>query len=160
MTRSRRRSRPRGAALAVAVAVLLVVAGAHGTGAYTTGHVDRTSTVNVTSDGTAALGLDTATAVHTNRTERLVTVTNRLDRDVSVTVALRSSSVDAADLVLDGANEGDRLTVSIGKGASQRIDVAVADDSSLVGQTVDFDTEATATGLHVTADDRRAPIES
>lgn len=160
MSRSRRRTRSRTFTVLAVLGLVVVAALGQGTGAYTTGRIDRTSNVDVTADSTGVYGIDTAAAVHTNSTERLVTLTNRLGRDVSVTVSLRSGSTDAGDLVVDGENVGDEVTLSLTNGDSRRIDVRIPDNETLVGRTVGFDARATATGLHATAANRSVTIES
>ncbi|WP_435066892.1 hypothetical protein [Haloplanus sp. C73] len=146
----------------VAAAVLITAAlgGVSPTTAFTTGDVDRSSAVDVVTDPEAALGVDSATAVHTNSTDPLVDTTNRLDRATTVTVSLRDNSTSYADLVVDGTNEGDSISLSLGRGDAARVSVVLPDDESLVGSTVRFDVSASASGLHVSATDRRVPIES
>lgn len=161
MTRSRRRSGPRPWGLLVlAVAIALLAVGGHGAGAFTTGAVDRSSTVDVTNDTAGVYGIDTATAVHVNATEPLVTLTNNFGRDVTVTVELRSDSTGKGDLVVGGTTYGDRVSFGLAAGDSRTVDVAVANDSTLAGETVYFHARASASGLYVTANDRGVPIQS
>lgn len=162
----RRRSRSRGTkyplwtAVVVAASLLAVAAGGGiGAGAFSTADVDRQSSIDVASDPEGALGVDTATAVHVNSTERLVNLTNRLGRETTVTVELRSGSKDRGDLVVDGVNEGNRTSRTLGPGESVQIDVSVPDDGSLVGESIRFDVRGSATGLRVSANDRSVPIE-
>lgn len=158
------RSRRRGGSgpvrlLAVVLVALFVVASGLGTAAFTTGSLDRASDVDVAADTDGVYGIDLSSAVHTNSTERLVTLTNRLDRDVTVTITLDSASTDRGDLVVGGVNEGNQTSFTLASGNSQRIDVAVPDDDSLVGTTIVFHAEASADGLYVSAENRTVPIE-
>lgn len=160
MTRSRRRTHSRSTIPVVAtVALLLVCAGALGAAGFSTGYVDRNSAVAVTSDTTGIFGIDSATSVHTNSTERLVTLTNRLDRDATVTVTLHADSTDTGSLVVDGTNHGTQATFTLATGASRRIEIEIPDDETLVGRTVHFRTEAVADGVYVSARNRTVPIE-
>lgn len=144
-------------------ALVVVLAVAFGTGpaamAFTTGSVDRNSAVDVVSDSNAALGIDSAPAVHTNTTDPLVNVTNHLDRDATVTVELREHSVDHGDLVVNGHNEGDRVSLMLARAESVDVRIEVSDNSSLGGDSVRFDVHASATGLQVTSNNRSVPIE-
>lgn len=160
MSRSRRRGGSRsGRLLAVVLAGLLVVSSGLGTAAFTTGSLDRSSTVDVAADTDGIYGIDRSNAVHTNATERLVTLTNRLDREVTVTITLDADSTDRGDLVVDGTTEGDQASFTLTGGASQRVDVAVPDDDSLVGLDIAFHAEESADGLYVSAENRTVPIE-
>lgn len=162
--RSRSRSREpnslRWATLAtVAVTLAVAFGGGSATTAFTTAGVDRTPNVDVVSDVDAALGLDSATAVHVDATEDLVTATNELDRPASITVALRASSAADADLVVGGVNEGDRVSLTLARGETWTVEVVVANDTSLVGSAVNFDVDASAPGLEVQTNNRSVPIE-
>ena len=163
MSRSRRRGGGPRLAQAVVVAfvvVLVLLADGFGAAAFTAATVDRQSSVDVAADADGLYGLDTATAVHTNATERLVTVTNRLDRAVTVTVTLDAASTAHGDLVVDGVTHGDQASFTLAAGDSRRVDIAVPDDGSLVGETVSFRAEASAAGLSVSAENRSVTIES
>lgn len=162
----RRRSRSRGSNLLpwtglATIAVVLAVAfgGGPAATAFTTGNVDRNSAVDVVTDPEAALGVDSASAVYINTTSTLVNTTNRLDREATVTVSLRGSSADYADLVVNGNNEGDSVSLTLTEAETRTIDVAIPDNSSLVGQSVRFDVRASAPGLQVETNNRSAPIE-
>ncbi|MFB6137604.1 MAG: hypothetical protein ABEJ42_04605 [Halobacteriaceae archaeon] len=160
----RRRSRGRRdtPTLVLAAAVcLLALAGAWdgGAGAFTVGNADRGTSVDVASDPNATLALDLAADVHVNATERLVTVTNNLGRDATVTVRLRDDTAHRGDLVLDGTNVGNSTSFALGVGANQRVDLAVPDDSSLANTTMYVAVSASASGLSTEAPDRAIPIE-
>lgn len=163
---SRRRTR-RGSGpwRALTVAALLVLAGfVAGVGgvdsaAFDSGHAARNTAVDVTLDETGVHSLDTAGAVHVDSTDPLVNVTNHLGQAVTVTVSLREDSTHVGDLVVDGVDENDRASFSLGQDATQTVDIRVVNDSSLSGTTVYFHANATAAGLSVSAPDRSAPIE-
>lgn len=162
----RRRSRSRGSKRSPWVAVVAVISivvaaagGGVGAGAFSTADVDRSSSIDVTSDASGALGVDTAPSVHINSTEPLVNLTNRLGRSATVTVELRSASADRGDLVVNGRNEGDRVSMTLDHGESVQIDVSVPDNSSLVGESIRFDVRGSATGLRVSANGRSVPIK-
>ncbi|MFB6303369.1 MAG: hypothetical protein ABEH78_10985 [Haloferacaceae archaeon] len=170
MTRKRKRRRSRRRRLSTLCALLIGLAGvwvvlaAGGGGgvastAFSTATAPRGATADVTIDSSGAHSLDTAQSVHTNSTEALVNVTNRLARDASVTVALRDDSTGTGDLVVDGSKQGDIATFTLSRGGAQTVEIEIPDDSSLVGETVYFHVNATATGLDVRAPDRSAPIE-
>lgn len=159
-TRSRRSTFPWWTRLAALVVVLAVAFGiGPAATAFTTGTVDRNSAVDVVSDPNAALAVDSAPAVHTNTTDPLVNATNHLDRDATVTVELREHSVDHGDLVVDGTNEGDRVSLTLAQAESVTVQIDVPGDGSLVGASVRFDVRASAPGLQVTSDNRSVPIE-
>lgn len=163
MSRSRRRGRGSWLGQSVAVGfvvVAMLLATGFGASAFTTGSVDRSSSIDVAGDADGLYGLDTATAVHTNATERLVTVTNRLDRDVTVSVTLDASAADLGDLVVDGTIHGDRASFTLAPGGSRQVDIAVPDDPAIAGETVTFRAEASAAGLYVSAANRSVPVES
>ena len=162
----RRRSRSRGSrsplwsVVVVAITVLAVAAGGGvEAGAFSTADADRSSSIDVASDPAGVLGIDPAPSARVNATESLVSLTNRLGRSATVTVELRSASVDRGDLVVNGRTEGDRVSMTLGRGESVQIDVSVPDNSSLVGQSIRFDVRGSATGLRVSANDRSVPIE-
>ncbi|WP_435102234.1 hypothetical protein [Halarchaeum sp. P4] len=164
MSRRRTRARSHGGGrttLATAVvAVALVVAlayGAAGTGAFTTGMVDRGSSVPVASDANGLLALDVASSVTANTTSRLVTVTNNLGQQADVTVTLRGDARANATLVVDGTSVGDSASVTVADGANRTIDVAVDADAP-DGSTVRFDVDADADGVTVSAPDRTTTV--
>lgn len=167
---SRRRSRRRGSSVTLPVLVLfasgvLLVAfvlgsGGMGAASFTAGDAARNSAVDVASDDEGALTLDIAPAVHTNSTEVLVNVTNRLGQDVTVTVALQDGSRDVGDLVVDGSNAGNSTTFSLAEGATQTVKIEIPDDSSLTDDTVYFSVDASGTGIEVTTTDNTTPVNA
>lgn len=161
MRRSRSRGgRSVGTLVTGLVLVLVLTGGWFGAAAFTTGTAERSTAVDVAGDTAGALGIDRSAAVHTNATEPLVNVTNRLGRPVTVTVALRADSTSKGDLVVDGTTVGDQATVSLPRGATRRVDVAVADNSSIAGTSLAFDVVASAPGLRVRGENRTVPIRS
>ncbi|WP_136716510.1 hypothetical protein [Halorientalis salina] len=116
----RSRSRTNGSgrhwqALLLAGLVLVALVGpfaAGPTAAFTSATFDRGSTVGVTDDADGLLGLDVASSVTAGGSSRLVTVTNRLDRTVTVAVSLDTT---AGSLSNAGATlaPGETLTTSV-----------------------------------------------
>lgn len=161
-----RRSRQRGPSGAPAVAcillvgVLLALSAVSPVTSFTTGDAGRNPTVDVVGDGDGALGIDTATAVHTASTCRLVTVTNHFDQAIDVTVALRDDSKRYGSLVVEGLDQGNSTTVSLASGGSQQIDMTVDDDDSYDGQTVYYHVTADGSSIAVTANDRSTAIDN
>ena len=158
-SRSRRTGVPLWSVVVVAISVLAVAGGGVEAGALSTAGVDRSASVDVTSDPDGVLGVDTAAPAQVNSTGPLVDVTNRIGQKATVTVELRSASTDRGDLVVDGRNEGDRASMTLDRGETAQVDVSVSDDSSLVGESIRFDVRASATGLRVSVNDRSVPIE-
>jgi len=124
---------------------------------FTTGDATRPSNAAVVDDEVAAHALAVNSTVHVNATDRLVTVSNDLGRDVTVVVELRSESRDDGDLVLDNATTGDSATFTLAPGESKRVYIDVPDDSSLEGRDVLFDVTADDVGLRVNASNRSVP---
>ncbi|QLC34833.1 hypothetical protein EFA46_011255 (plasmid) [Halarchaeum sp. CBA1220] len=159
----RRRSRSGGWSRTTLVALLALALvgalayGVAGSGAYTTGALDRGSSVPVASDANGLLALDVADAVTANETSRLVTATNHLGQSVTVTVALRPAAADDADLVVDGATVGDSASVTLAAGANQTVDVAVEGTAS-DGSSLAFDVDADGTGVTVSAPNRSTTV--
>jgi hypothetical protein len=127
--------------------------------AFSTATVPRDAAADVTIDESGTHSLQTAQSASVNSTGALVNVTNRLSRDVSVTVAQRVDSTHVGDLVVAGTAEGDVATFTLPDGQTRTVDIAVRDDDSLVGETVYFDVNATARGLVVSAPDRSVPVD-
>ncbi|WP_323676167.1 hypothetical protein [Halorubellus sp. PRR65] len=127
---------------------------------YTSGDAARHSDAAVTADDGAAHGLAVNDSVSVNASDRLVTVTNRLGREVTVTVALDPDSRDVGELVRDGASAGDTATFALAAGASEQVSIDVPDDGSLDGRDVVFDVTADDVGLWVNASNRSVPVTS
>ncbi|MBP1986008.1 hypothetical protein [Halolamina salifodinae] len=165
---SGRRSRRRGSdrtiptlVLIAGVAIIVVAAfGSAGAGSasFDTAQVDRNGAVNVTDDASAAHALDTADAVHVNATEPLVNVTNRLGTDVTVTVGLRDDSTHIGDLVVGDTVAGNETSFGLAAGATQTVEIEIANDSTLSTETVYFHVNASGNGIEVTAPDRSVPV--
>ncbi|PSQ16740.1 hypothetical protein BRD00_09960 [Halobacteriales archaeon QS_8_69_26] len=79
---------------------------------------------------------------------------------MTVTVALRSNSTNLGDLVVDGTNHGNEVTFTLGESGTESVKLSVPDDDSLVGETVYFHVNASASGLDVSATDRSVPVEA
>lgn len=125
---------------------------------FTTARVDRGSTFNVVSDSEGIHNLNVSQSVTVGQTNRLVTVTNHLGSDVTITVRLRSDSTKYGDLVVDGVTKGNETSFQLAAGSTQTVDLAVTDDQTFDGERVYFDIDATAPGLTVKAPDRNVPI--
>lgn len=154
--RSRRRSRvPTVAAIfALLLAGSLVVPA----GSFTTSSASRGSSLDVVSDSEGSHTLDIAASVTVGQTNRLVTVTNNLGADVTVTVRLRSDSTEKGDLVVDGVTEGDEATFSLAADSSRSADINVTSDQTLDTERIYFDVRASSSGLTVESPDRYTSI--
>lgn len=129
------------------------------TASFTTADASRNSAVDVTSDELSAHTLDVASSVRINSTGPLVNVTNRLGRDVTITVGLRGDSEHIGDLVVDGTVVGNDTSFTLAEGAVQTVEIEIPDDGSLTNETVYFYVDASASGLEVTAPDRSATVD-
>lgn len=163
--RTRRRGSNRSGAFAVLLCVGAFVGVAYGVGvvpteSFTDAAHPRGASLNVTPDERSVHELVVADRVRTNATDPLVNVTNRLGRDVTITVALRSESKDLGTLVVDGDEVGNATSFALARGAGQTVSIRVPDDDSLGNETVRFDVDASHPGLEVTAPDRGVPIDT
>lgn len=161
--RTRRRSESRSPIItvsAILIVVALVVGVSLPASSFTHGELPRSSGVNVTSDENAALGLDTAQTVYINDTSNLVTVTNQLGNDVTITVTLRDDSTHIGDLVVDGETHGNETSFSLARGSTETVRIQVPDDSSLADENAYFHVRASVSGLTVKALDRHAQVSS
>lgn len=156
--RSRRRSRLPG--IAVALALLLLGSLVVPAGSFTTASVSRGSTLDVVSDSEGSHNLDIAELVTVGQTNRLVTVTNNLGADVTITVRLRSDSTEKGDLVVNGVTEGDETSFSLATGSTQSVDINVTADQTLDSERIHFHVNASGSGLTVEAPDRYTSITS
>ena len=143
-----RRSRSRtggrsGAWLAVVVSAVLLAAivGPFAGGpsdAFTSGTVDRSSTVGVADDADGLVGLDVSSAVTAGSSSRLVTVTNQFGHTVTATVSVQSSvsSLSNAQATL---SPGETLTTTVSVACDSAPDsvsfTVTATDSSRVTAT-------------------------
>lgn len=165
--RRSRRSRRRGnhtnwgrIAVGLVCIGLLVTGSSLATLSYSAGHVPRESSLNVVSDDVAVHTLDTAQAVHINRTSSLVNVTNNLGKELSVTVTLRNDSTQIGDLVVDGQNYGNQASFTLAKDATETVQIKIPDGSSLTDEVVYFHVNATAPGLTAKAPSRSVPVNA
>ncbi|WP_135305469.1 hypothetical protein [Haloarcula amylovorans] len=160
--RSRRRGGKSSSFLLVGIVLVcfLLVGGAGiKSTAFSTATVPREATADVTIDESGAHAIDTAQSVHVNSTEALVNITNHLAQDTTVTVALRDDSTSVGDLIVNGANQGDTATFTLREGNTETVKIKIPNDSALVGQTVYYHANASATGLAVSASNRSAAIK-
>lgn len=127
---------------------------------FTTGDADRNPSSDIVNDTDGGLGIDSAVAVHTASTCRLVTVTNRFDQGLDVTVELRDDSKQYGALVVGGIEQGNTTTVTLSSGGSQQVDMKVDDNDSYDGETVYYHVTANGNSVDVTANDRETPIDN
>jgi hypothetical protein len=125
---------------------------------YSTADVDRGASLGVADDPDAALGLVIAENVSVGTHEELVVVTNRLGGDVTATVALDDSSTSKGTLSVASGETGDSVSFTLAEGASQQVDVDVANDSALAGDTLVFHVSANGTGIDAAVNDRQTAI--
>lgn len=158
---SRRRPRARSARTiptVLVIAMLLFGVSVLPATSYSTAAVDRGASMGVADDPDAALGLVIADNVSIDTREQLVTVTNRLGEDVTVTVSLADGSTSKGTLAVDGGETGDTVSFALATGASQQVDVDVANESAYVGDSLVFHVQADGTTIDATADDRQTEI--
>ena len=161
--RTRRRSQTRHplvTACGVLLVVVLVVGVSLPAASFTHSEAPRGASVDVASDGNAALTLDTAQAVYSNDTSKLVGVTNHLGRDVTVTVTLHSDSTGIGDLVVDNTTHGDEASFTLPRGANETVRIKIPDDSALTDEVVSFHVTGSAPGLTANARNRSAPVNA
>lgn len=143
----KRRSTDRHRVVLVVLMALTIGALVIPASSYTTAELCRSGSIDVAADLDGLLTLDIADAVCAGETDRLVTITNGFDREVTVTVIL---TTDTATF-----DSGDSKTTPLSIDETAEFDVTV-DDAA--GDTVAFSVEADGTGLSATAD-RTVPIE-
>lgn len=147
MSRSRRRGgRPWHVTLALALVAVAVLGSFVPATSFTTGTVDRGSSVDIVADSDAVLALDISTGLQAGSTQLLVNVSNYLGQSVSVTISLDDGS--EGDLVVGGTNEGDSTTVDLAQNGSQEIDIDVPCDVP-AGETVAFSFDVSGNDLAV-----------
>jgi hypothetical protein len=117
---------------------------------------DRAGNTDVVTDDSGAVGLDVAGTVTQNETGRLVNVTDQVQGDISVTVALRENSTGEGDLVVDGTVVGNETSVSLIPGEERRIDVSVGGNAT---GDIDFDVTASGAGTTFEGLNRSTTIE-
>ena len=121
-SRSRSRGRTRwGPALLIALTVGALVAGfvIAPSAAFTTGSVDRGTTVTVADDTDGFLGIDVAGSVRAGSEDRLATVTNNLDRSLNVTVSSAAALSNDRATLAPGESLSTTATVSCESPPSQ-----------------------------------------
>lgn len=121
-SRSRSRGRTRwGTALLIVLTLGVLFAGftiAPST-AFTTGSVDRGTTVTVANDTSGFLSIDVADSVRAGSEDRLVTVTNNLNRSLSVTVSSSAALSNSQATLGPGESLSTTSTVSCRSPPSQ-----------------------------------------
>lgn len=138
-----RRTRSRGGGrrrryLLVLLALAVVLATASPTGSFSTGAVDRTTGVDVVGDGDAIVTLDIDENLTAGQSQRLVTTTNHVGREVTVTVTLANESYGSLQ---DNDETGDTVSFALAEGGTQQIDVDLTCDPA-VGETIQFRIQA------------------
>lgn len=161
--RSRRRSQSRSSIVyvcALLLVIVLVVWVSIPSASFSHGKVPRGVDANVTGDENGALTLDNAQAVYINDTSDLVNVTNRLGRDVTITVTLRSDSTHIGNLTVNGNSYDNEVSFSLSQGATETVRIKIPDDSSLTDEVVYFHVTASAPGLTAKASDREVQVNA
>ncbi|MFB6120131.1 MAG: FG-GAP repeat domain-containing protein [Halobacteriaceae archaeon] len=120
--------------------------------------LDRDTESDVVADEGGVLGLNRSDGVTLGTTERLVTVTNGLTADASVTVSLDSATTDFGDLIL-GGTRGDTVTFDLAAGDSQHVDFDAVCDESYADESVTFTVTADTGGVRGEAT-RSVPLDS
>lgn len=116
--RSRSRSRTRGQqwpALAVALLICCVLVVAFVVApsmAFSSGSLDRGSTVDIADDSEGLVGIDVASSVNAGTESRLVTVTNRMDQSLTISVSSAASLSNSQATLVPGESLTTAATVS------------------------------------------------
>lgn len=159
MNRGRSRSRSTRAMPAVLLVVILLFGvSILPAASYSTADVDRGASLGVVDDPDAAVGLEITENVSVGSHEQLVVVTNRLGTEVTVTISLDDGSTSKGNLSLTSGETGDTVSFTLADGASQQVDVDVADDSTLDGETLVFHVSADGPGIEASVTDRQTDI--
>lgn len=125
----------------------------------TRGTLDRNATLDVVSDQNGIVGLGVNDTVRIGNTDDMVSVTNNVNREMTVTVTLDPAYQTAGDLVVNGVNYGDTATVTLSPNASETVEVDLATGCSLDGETLTYDLDGNATTFDGNAP-RSAVIEA
>lgn len=124
-SRGRRRSVTAGRALPLVLLVAaVVVAGAVPTTSFSTVETERSGTVGVSGDATAALGLAVSPTVSANVQEPLVVLENNFGTGTAV-VTVTLTDPGTGTLYAPGSS-GDSVTVTLAQGATGTVDVQAA----------------------------------
>ena len=159
-SRSRRRSgRPWLSVVVVSVTSLLLLTAMPPSASFDTGSAERSTGIPVVSDADAVHALSNHSAMNTGETCKLVTVTNRFDQSVTVTVTLRKDSEKYGNLTLGNGREGNQTSFSLASGAEQKVGLETDDNSAYDGDRVYYHANATTDGVHVVATDRHSTID-
>lgn len=146
MTRSRRRGRH--PALTIGVALLVVAAvvfGVVATTSFSLVQAERTMGADVVTDGYGALKMDVVGCVVDGKKSRLLTATNLLGVDTTMTVSLQRGSVGT--LYSNGGN-GDTVTFSLLQGGTEQVDIKT-ETGGTFPQTFDFDLSVSGTPISI-----------
>lgn len=141
--------------LGVAI-VLALAATAPPSESFTTANYDRHEVIDVVQDSQGVLGLEKSATVTRNTNDSLLNLTNRVGRDVTVTVALQDPTQGTLRVDTDGdgtyEQEGGSVTFSLLDGARQRVDLDSGENPNTV---IPYDVSSTAPGVSVTAPGRQ-----
>ncbi|MFB6185743.1 MAG: hypothetical protein ABEI86_02605, partial [Halobacteriaceae archaeon] len=145
--RSRRRTRSTITRLLIGIILsTILIIGIFGmfgpTASFQSSKLTRPEKVDVVDDGKAILSLNITGSVTIGDTERLVTSTNPLQQNITVTVSLSGGSSDYGTLIIDGENVGDSTTFTLKPDESTTIDMRVDCDEDIVDNKVQFTVNA------------------
>lgn len=145
---TRARTSGRRPLLTLAVATLVVAAALFGvmaTTSFSLVQADRTIGADVVMDGYGALKMDVVGCVVDGKKSRLLTATNLLGVDASMTVSLQQGSVGT--LYADGGS-GSSVTFSLARTGTQQVDIKTSTGGNFP-QTFDFDLSLSGTPLQI-----------
>ena len=145
---TRRRSRGGGPSkgkglLLLGLVVLLVMGTAPPVLSFDSATVERHSSINVTNDGDAIVGLVTTDGLTAGTEGPLVNTTNAVGSSVTVTLTLQNQS--KGDLI-NGTARGDVLEFGLGTGATENASIDLNCDAS-VNDRIEYRTEVTDPGF-------------
>lgn len=149
MTRSRRGRRRHPALTILAVALILgaAVFAVVSTTGFSLVRADRSVGADVVNDGYGALKMDVVGCVVDGKKSRLITATNLLGADATMTVALQQGS--AGTLYGPDGGSGDTVTFSLATGGTKDVDFK-SETSGTFPQQFYYDIDATTTPLSMT----------
>jgi len=145
---ARRRSRgdgpPKGKGLLlVGLVVLLVMGTAPPVLSFDSATVERQSSINVTGDGDAIVGLVTTDELTAGTEGPLVNTTNAVGSEVTVTLTLQNRS---KGILTSETAQGEEVQFALGTGATENISIDLNCDAS-VNERIDYRTEVTDPGF-------------
>ncbi|WP_254534838.1 hypothetical protein [Halomarina litorea] len=139
---------------------VLVVSASLPAASFTQGEASRGANLNVVGDTNGALKINSSKSVYINDTSDLVTITNHLGRDVTITVTLRNDSIPIGDISAGSVNYSNETTFTVAQGTAETVQIKIPDDSSLTDEIVYFHITASAPGLTVKALDREVQVNA